>query len=81
MAELLCRVRTAASEDRRRRARLPQRLRQAPQADIVWYEHGSSPRVRGLEERFTNRILPLFARRTQEDSTHLPELYLHGLSK
>lgn len=39
------------------------------------------PRVRGLEERFTSRILPLFARRTQEVSALLPELYLHGLSE
>jgi putative transposase len=38
------------------------------------------PRVRGLEERFQSRILPLFARRTQEVGALLPELYLHGLS-
>lgn len=39
------------------------------------------PRVRGLEERFTSRILPLFARRTREVSDLLPELYLHGLAE
>jgi transposase-like protein len=39
------------------------------------------PRVRGLEERFESRILPLFARRTKEVGQLLPELYLHGLSQ
>jgi putative transposase len=38
------------------------------------------PRVRGLEERFQSRILPLFVRRTAEVGALLPELYLHGLS-
>jgi len=38
------------------------------------------PRVRGLEQRFESRILPLFKRRTNEVSELLPELYLHGLS-
>ena len=38
------------------------------------------PRVRGLEERFVSRVLPAFARRTQEVGELLPELYLHGLS-
>jgi putative transposase len=38
------------------------------------------PRVRGLEERFESRVLPLFKRRTKELSNMLPELYLHGLS-
>jgi len=38
------------------------------------------PRVRGLEERFESRILPLFKRRTKEIGDLLPELYLHGLS-
>lgn len=38
------------------------------------------PRVRGLEERFQSRILPLFARRTEKVGALLPELYLHGLS-
>ena len=38
------------------------------------------PRVRGLEERFESRILPLFQRRTQAVGKLLPELYLHGLS-
>jgi transposase-like protein len=33
------------------------------------------PRVRGLEERFESRILPLFARRTKEVAELLPELY------
>jgi transposase-like protein len=39
------------------------------------------PRVRGLEERFESRLLPLFARRTKEVGELLPELYLHGLSQ
>lgn len=39
------------------------------------------PRVRGLEERFESRILPLFRRRTQEVGNLLPELYLHGLAE
>ena len=39
------------------------------------------PRVRGLEERFESRILPLFLRRTHEVTQLLPELYLHGLSQ
>src|SRR5947207_1059566 len=39
------------------------------------------PRVRGLEERFESRILPLFRRRTQEVSELLPQLYLHGLAQ
>ena len=39
------------------------------------------PRVRGLEERFESRVLPLFARRTQEVGALLPELYLHGLAQ
>ena len=38
------------------------------------------PRLRGLEERFESKILPLFARRTKELGALLPELYLHGLS-
>ncbi len=38
------------------------------------------PRVRGLEERFESKLLPLFARRTKEVDALLPELYLHGLS-
>jgi len=39
------------------------------------------PRVRGLEERFESRVLPLFERRTREVGHLLPELYLHGLSQ
>src|SRR5882724_5530149 len=38
------------------------------------------PRVRGLEERFESRLLPLFKRRTEEVGRLLPELYLHGLA-
>jgi len=38
------------------------------------------PRVRGLEERFESRVLPLFARRTAEINKLIPELYLHGLA-
>ena len=39
------------------------------------------PRVRGLEERFESRVLPLFLRRTKEVGALLPELYLHGLAE
>jgi transposase-like protein len=38
------------------------------------------PRVRGLEERFESRILPLFVRRTRGINELLPQLYLHGLA-
>jgi len=38
------------------------------------------PRVRGLEERFVSKVLPLFARRTREVGDLLPQLYLHGLA-
>jgi len=38
------------------------------------------PRVRGLQQRFESRLLPLFARRTPEVTELLPELYLHGLA-
>ena len=39
------------------------------------------PRVRGVEERFESRVLPLFARQTKELGALLPELYLHGLAE
>lgn len=38
------------------------------------------PRVRGLEERFESKILPLFRRHTRQIDQLLPDLYLHGLS-
>jgi len=38
------------------------------------------PRVRGLEQRFESRVLPLFARRTKGISELIPQLYLHGLA-
>jgi putative transposase len=38
------------------------------------------PRVRGLEQRFESRILPMFARRTAEVNKLIPQLYLHGLA-
>ena len=41
----------------------------------------SRPRVRGLEERFESRILPLFRRRTEVVGELLPQLYLHGLAQ
>jgi putative transposase len=41
---------------------------------------GQRPRVRGLEERFESRVLPLFARRTAAVDDLLPQLYLHGLA-
>jgi len=39
------------------------------------------PRVRGLEERFESRILPLFVRRSKEVNQLIPQLYLHGLAE
>jgi transposase-like protein len=39
------------------------------------------PRVRGLEQRFVSRLLPLFQRRTKEVGQLLPQLYLHGLAE
>jgi transposase-like protein len=39
------------------------------------------PRVRGLEERFESRVLPLFKRRTEKVGELLPQLYLHGLAQ
>jgi transposase-like protein len=39
------------------------------------------PRVRGLEERFESRVLPLFVRRTEQVGELLPQLYLHGLAQ
>jgi len=41
----------------------------------------SRPRVRGLEERFESRVLPLFKRRTEAVGELLPQLYLHGLAQ
>jgi len=38
------------------------------------------PRVRGLEDRFVSRVLPLFTRRTAAVGELLPTLYLHGLA-
>jgi putative transposase len=38
------------------------------------------PRVRGLDEPFESRVLPLFMKRTQDINACLPQLYLHGLS-
>ena len=39
------------------------------------------PRVRGVEQRFESRLLPLFKRRTEEIGEMLPKLYLHGLAQ
>lgn len=38
------------------------------------------PRVRGLEQRFESRVLPMFVRRTGEVDKLIPQLYLHGLA-
>ena len=38
------------------------------------------PRVRGLDERFESRILPMFKRQTEQVRALIPELYLHGLA-
>ncbi|HSW64381.1 MAG TPA: transposase, partial [Dissulfurispiraceae bacterium] len=40
----------------------------------------SRPRVRGTEEHFQSKVLPLFVKRTKEVGQMLPELYLHGLA-
>ncbi len=57
-------------------------LEEASQADHAPGDGdvAAAPGVRGLEERFVSRILPLFARRTKEVGELLPELYLHELS-
>lgn len=39
------------------------------------------PRVRGLDERFESRVLPLFVRRSAQVGELLPQLYLHGLAE
>ena len=39
------------------------------------------PRVRGLEQRFESRLLPLFVRRTETVGELLPQLYLYGLAQ
>jgi len=61
---------------------LPERIRE-PEApgDESRDDHRASAPVRGLEERFESRMLPLFARRTREVGALLPELYLHGLAE
>jgi putative transposase len=38
------------------------------------------PRVRGTEDRFVSRVLPLFQRKSAEVGRALPDLYLHGLA-
>ncbi len=38
------------------------------------------PRIRGSEESFESKILPLFQRQTAELGELLPKLYLHGLA-
>ncbi len=38
-------------------------------------------RIRGTEDKFKSKVLPLFKRRSKEVGEMLPELYLHGLSK
>lgn len=39
------------------------------------------PRVRGLQQRFEARVLPLFKRKSKSVARMLPELYLHGLAQ
>ena len=39
------------------------------------------PRIRGSEERFESRVLPLFKRKSHAVERVLPELYLHGLAQ
>ncbi len=40
----------------------------------------SCGKVRGLEQRFESRVLPMFARRTAEVNKLSPRLYLYGLA-
>ena len=44
----------------------------------TWSSQGRG--VRGVEERFESRLLPLFVRGTETVAELLPTLYLHGLS-
>ena len=37
--------------------------------------------MRNTDERFENRLLPLFAKRTEKVAELIPQLYLHGLSE
>ncbi len=39
------------------------------------------PRVRACEERFENRVLPLFKRKSTKVDDVVSELYLHGLAQ
>lgn len=39
------------------------------------------PRVRGLEERFESRVLPMCLRKSRQVDELIPELYLHGLAE
>lgn len=39
------------------------------------------PRVRGVEDRFESKVLPLFKRHTERLGQLVPELYLHGLAQ
>lgn len=39
------------------------------------------PRVRDCEERFVNRVLPLFKKKSTVVDHVLPEIYLHGLAQ
>ena len=39
------------------------------------------PRIRGSDERFESRVLPLFKRKSHAVERVLPELYLHGLAQ
>ena len=39
------------------------------------------PRARACEERFENRVLPLFKRKSTAVEAVVPELYLHGLAQ
>jgi hypothetical protein len=48
---------------------------------IAQHPRVKRPRVRGLEQRFESRLLPLFVRRTEAVSELLPQLYLHGLAQ
>jgi hypothetical protein len=39
------------------------------------------PRVRGLEERFESRVLPLLVQCTKQVRELVPQLYVHGLAR
>ena len=48
--------------------------------DELGDDPGSKASSAGSRERFENRVLPLFVKRTRQVRELIPELYLHGLA-